>query len=153
MKQALGPERSAQLFQAIHGYKKTDDYDSLVATVVSLFTERDENFHLLISRFCLSPPQISWLLHAGDLTKVLCVVCFQGFGVFVRPHHKKQYKEMLDALIGQPVSCPAVSEEQPSAGQDPSVMLHVSLINLSNWFLVCCSSMSSQLHTGDDVSV
>uniref|UniRef100_A0A3B5KR97 Regulator of telomere elongation helicase 1 n=1 Tax=Xiphophorus couchianus TaxID=32473 RepID=A0A3B5KR97_9TELE len=98
VKQALGPERSAQLFQAIHGYKKTDDYDSLVATVVSLFTERDENFHLLIR-----------------------------FGVFVRPHHKKQYKEMLDALIGQPVSCPAVSEEQPSAGQDPSVMLHVFL--------------------------
>ncbi|XP_007575500.1 regulator of telomere elongation helicase 1 [Poecilia formosa] len=89
VKQALGPEKSAQLFQAIHGYKKTDDYDSLVTTVVSLFTERDENFHLLIR-----------------------------FGVFVRPRHKKRYKEMLDALIGQPVSAadsPAVSEEQPSA--------------------------------------
>lgn len=84
VKKALGAEKSAQLFQAIRSYKKTDDYESLVTTVVSLFTERDENFNLLIR-----------------------------FGVFVRPHHKKQYREMLDALIGQPMS--ALNEEQQVA--------------------------------------
>ncbi|XP_008292635.1 regulator of telomere elongation helicase 1 [Stegastes partitus] len=86
IKKALGAEKSAQLFQAIQCYKKTDNYENLVTTVVSLFTERDENFNLLIR-----------------------------FATFIRPYHKKQYKEMLDALIGQPVSAadvPAVDEEQ-----------------------------------------
>uniref|UniRef100_A0A7N9AMY3 Regulator of telomere elongation helicase 1 n=1 Tax=Mastacembelus armatus TaxID=205130 RepID=A0A7N9AMY3_9TELE len=85
VKKALGAEKSTQLFQAIHSYKKTDNYENLVTTVVSLFTERDEDFSLLVT-----------------------------FGMFIRPHHKKQYKEMLDALIGQSVSAadgPAVSED------------------------------------------
>ncbi|XP_047221537.1 regulator of telomere elongation helicase 1 isoform X3 [Girardinichthys multiradiatus] len=89
VKKALGAEKSAQLFQAIRSYKKTDHYDNLVTTVVSLFTERDENINLLIR-----------------------------FGGFVRPHHKKQYREMLDALIGQPISTansPTLSEEQQGA--------------------------------------
>uniref|UniRef100_A0A7N8XDY8 Regulator of telomere elongation helicase 1 n=1 Tax=Mastacembelus armatus TaxID=205130 RepID=A0A7N8XDY8_9TELE len=87
VKKALGAEKSTQLFQAIHSYKKTDNYENLVTTVVSLFTERDEDFSLLVT-----------------------------FGMFIRPHHKKQYKEMLDALIGQSVSAadgPAVSEDLP----------------------------------------
>ncbi|KAM4562897.1 regulator of telomere elongation helicase 1 [Odontesthes bonariensis] len=86
VKKALGAEKSAQLFQAVHSYKKSDSYEELVATVVSLFTERDENFHLLVR-----------------------------FGMFIRPRHKKQYKEMLDALIGRPVATedvPGFTEEQ-----------------------------------------
>lgn len=51
VKKALGAEKSAQLFQAIYSYKKTDNYENLVTTVVSLFTERDEDFNLLVSRF------------------------------------------------------------------------------------------------------
>lgn len=51
MKQALGAEKSVQLFQAIRTYKHTDNYEQLVSTVVSLLTERDEDFHLLISMF------------------------------------------------------------------------------------------------------
>uniref|UniRef100_A0A669AZU7 Regulator of telomere elongation helicase 1 n=1 Tax=Oreochromis niloticus TaxID=8128 RepID=A0A669AZU7_ORENI len=90
VKKALGAERSTQLFQAIHTYKKTDNYEKLVTTAVSLFTERDENFGLLVR-----------------------------FGMFIRPNHKKQYKDMLDGLIGQPVSAPDVpvmieeQQEQP----------------------------------------
>uniref|UniRef100_A0A3B4XXA5 Regulator of telomere elongation helicase 1 n=1 Tax=Seriola lalandi dorsalis TaxID=1841481 RepID=A0A3B4XXA5_SERLL len=72
VKKALGAEKSAQLFQTVHSYKKTDNYENLVTTVVSLFTERDEDFNLLVR-----------------------------FGMFIRPQHKKQYKEMLDSLIGQ----------------------------------------------------
>lgn len=45
--------------------------------------------------------------------------------MFLRPHHKKQYKEMLDALIGQSASAayvPVVSEDQQSKGEgQPSV--------------------------------
>lgn len=51
VKKALGAEKSARLFQAIHSYKKTDNYENLVTTVVSLFTERDEDFGLLVSTF------------------------------------------------------------------------------------------------------
>ncbi|CAM9303939.1 unnamed protein product [Lampetra planeri] len=47
VKKTLGAERSSQLFQAIHSYKMTDNYENLVTTVVSLFTERDEDLHLL----------------------------------------------------------------------------------------------------------
>lgn len=38
----------------------------------------------------------------------------------IRPHHKKQYKEMLDALKGPSVSTadvPAVSEDQQRHGK------------------------------------
>ncbi|XP_034392939.1 regulator of telomere elongation helicase 1 isoform X3 [Cyclopterus lumpus] len=85
VKKAIGAEKSARLFQAIKSFKKTDGYDALVTTVVSLFTERDEDFKLLIR-----------------------------FGLFIPTRHKKQYKEMLDALIGPSVSAagvPAASEE------------------------------------------
>ncbi|KAM6924811.1 regulator of telomere elongation helicase 1 [Xenentodon cancila] len=97
VKKALGAEKSTQLFQAIHGYKKTDSYETLVTTVVSLFTERDENFNLLVR-----------------------------FGMFIRPHHKKQYKEMLDALIGQPAQTAGVpdwrdEQQEPSDGQPVSL--------------------------------
>ncbi|XP_070696234.1 regulator of telomere elongation helicase 1 [Pempheris klunzingeri] len=86
VKKALGAGKSAQLFQALHSYKKTDNYEDLVTTVVSLLTEKDEHFNLLVR-----------------------------FGMCVRAHHKKQYREMLDALNGQSVpaaAAPAVSEDQ-----------------------------------------
>ncbi|XP_034733746.1 regulator of telomere elongation helicase 1 [Etheostoma cragini] len=84
VKKAVGAEKSAQLFQVIQSYKKTDNYDNLVATVVSLFTERDEDFNLLVR-----------------------------FGMFIPARHKKQYQDMLDALIGNSVSVvPAETEDQ-----------------------------------------
>ncbi|XP_023267259.1 regulator of telomere elongation helicase 1 isoform X2 [Seriola lalandi dorsalis] len=89
VKKALGAEKSAQLFQTVHSYKKTDNYENLVTTVVSLFTERDEDFNLLVR-----------------------------FGMFIRPQHKKQYKEMLDSLIGQSVSSAAAAA---AAGVDVDV--------------------------------
>uniref|UniRef100_A0A8C3G854 Regulator of telomere elongation helicase 1 n=1 Tax=Cyclopterus lumpus TaxID=8103 RepID=A0A8C3G854_CYCLU len=92
VKKAIGAEKSARLFQAIKSFKKTDGYDALVTTVVSLFTERDEDFKLLIR-----------------------------FGLFIPTRHKKQYKEMLDALIGPSVSAagvPAASEEHQRPGEE-----------------------------------
>ncbi|XP_067447279.1 regulator of telomere elongation helicase 1 isoform X2 [Thunnus thynnus] len=93
VKKALKAEKSAQLFQAIRSYKMTDNYENLVTTVVSLFTEKDEDFNLLVR-----------------------------FGMFIRPHHKKQYKEMLAALGGQPADVLAVSEDQQTnASSSPSL--------------------------------
>ncbi|XP_042265634.1 regulator of telomere elongation helicase 1 isoform X2 [Thunnus maccoyii] len=93
VKKALKAEKSAQLFQAIRSYKMTDNYENLVTTVVSLFTEKDEDFNLLVR-----------------------------FGMFIRPHHKKQYKEMLAALGGQPAEVLAVSEDQQTnASSSPSL--------------------------------
>ncbi|XP_072224081.1 regulator of telomere elongation helicase 1 [Leuresthes tenuis] len=103
VKKALGAEKSAQLFQAVHSYKKSDNYEDLVTTVVSLFTERDENFNLLVR-----------------------------FGMFIRPHHKKQYKEMMDALIGQPVATddvPAFSEEQQREAEEQQTLKSQSKIS------------------------
>ncbi|KAJ8016436.1 hypothetical protein DPEC_G00007190 [Dallia pectoralis] len=71
VKSSIGLEQSNQLFSAIQSYKKTDNYESLVGTVVSLLTEKNEDFNLLST-----------------------------FALFIRPHHKKKYKEMLEALIG-----------------------------------------------------
>lgn len=51
VKKSLGEEKTSQLFQAIRDYKKTDSYENLVSTVVSLLTERDEDFDLLIRKF------------------------------------------------------------------------------------------------------
>uniref|UniRef100_A0A8C8JUH5 Regulator of telomere elongation helicase 1 n=1 Tax=Oncorhynchus tshawytscha TaxID=74940 RepID=A0A8C8JUH5_ONCTS len=79
VKKSIGLEKSNQLFSAIQSYKKTDNYDSLVGTVVGLLTEKNEDFNLLT------------------------------FALFIRPHHKKQYKEMLDALIGDSTGSSASS--------------------------------------------
>lgn len=50
VKKALGPEKSSQLFKAIHAYKQNDNYEKMVTTVVSLFTERQDDFDLLMSK-------------------------------------------------------------------------------------------------------
>ncbi|KAK6307946.1 hypothetical protein J4Q44_G00212170 [Coregonus suidteri] len=80
VKKSIGLEKSNQLFSAIQSYKKTDNYESLVDTVVSLLTEKNEDFNLLST-----------------------------FALFIRLHHKKQYKEMLDALIGDSTGSSASS--------------------------------------------
>ncbi|XP_039656402.1 regulator of telomere elongation helicase 1 [Perca fluviatilis] len=101
VKKAVGAEKSAQLFQAIQSYKKSDNYENLVTTVVGLFTERDEDFSLLVR-----------------------------FGMFIPARHKKQYKEMVDALIGNSVSgaeVPAVSEDQQrQASSSPKMQSKLS---------------------------
>uniref|UniRef100_A0A3B4BKS9 Regulator of telomere elongation helicase 1 n=1 Tax=Periophthalmus magnuspinnatus TaxID=409849 RepID=A0A3B4BKS9_9GOBI len=83
----VSSEKSAQFFQAIRSYKQTDNYEQLVSVVVSLLTERDEDFHLLAR-----------------------------FRMFLRSHHVAQYKDMLDSLIGQ-TKVPSelcVLKEQPA---------------------------------------
>ncbi|XP_078480324.1 regulator of telomere elongation helicase 1 [Lampetra planeri] len=97
VKKTLGAERSSQLFQAIHSYKMTDNYENLVTTVVSLFTERDEDLHLLTQ-----------------------------FGMFIRPRHKKQYKDMLDGLTGRCDDAPGGSGDQQRPEPSSPLKTHVS---------------------------
>ncbi|XP_061758411.1 regulator of telomere elongation helicase 1-like isoform X2 [Nerophis ophidion] len=78
VKKALGPEGSARLCQAVQSYRTTDNYDNMVSVVVALFTEKDENFSLLCR-----------------------------LSSIIRPHHKRQYKEMLRALMGGPAETAA----------------------------------------------
>uniref|UniRef100_A0AAQ4QGJ9 Regulator of telomere elongation helicase 1 n=1 Tax=Gasterosteus aculeatus aculeatus TaxID=481459 RepID=A0AAQ4QGJ9_GASAC len=97
VKKAIGEEKSTLLFQALQSYKKSDNYDDMVGTVVSVFTERDEDFILLIR-----------------------------FSMFIPARHKKRYRDMLDALQGQSVSAadvPAVREDQQRPGEEPDVLV------------------------------
>lgn len=49
IKMAVGAEKTNQLFVALQTYKKTNDYEQMVSTVVGLLTERDEDIILLKS--------------------------------------------------------------------------------------------------------
>ncbi|MFT7804710.1 regulator of telomere elongation helicase 1 isoform X3 [Arapaima gigas] len=75
MKKAIGIEKSNQFFLAVQDYKKTDDYDKMISTVVSLLTEKTEDFCLL-----------------------------KTFAMFVRPHHKQQFLEMFNSLTGTAIT-------------------------------------------------
>lgn len=128
MKNALGPEKSSQLFQTIHNYKKTDNYEHLMTAVLSLFTKSDKDLHLLVSKFF---ERSALHLHSSKFFVVVFTshtfdsFFFSGFGVFIRPHHKKQYKQMLDSIINQSVSAtdvPAVIEDRQRHGKRQSLL-------------------------------
>ncbi|XP_061113879.1 regulator of telomere elongation helicase 1 isoform X2 [Conger conger] len=71
VKNAIGAEKSKLLFKAVQDYKKTDNYENMVSEVVSLLTEKSEDFCLL-----------------------------RTFAMFVRPQHKSQFLGMLKDLAG-----------------------------------------------------
>nr|XP_008117805.1 PREDICTED: regulator of telomere elongation helicase 1 isoform X1 [Anolis carolinensis] len=77
---ALDKSSFNSFFSALSAYKKTDDYDALVSVVAAVTTEKPEHFHLL-----------------------------QRFSMFVRPHHKKQFRQMCKELTG--MSCPGEGGE------------------------------------------
>lgn len=65
--------------------------------------------------------------------------------MFIRPHHKKQYKEMLAALVGQSVSAadgPAISEDQQTCGKELlyfnyyyCIMIHCIIYSMIEMFV------------------
>ncbi|XP_018604601.2 regulator of telomere elongation helicase 1 isoform X2 [Scleropages formosus] len=75
IKRAIGVEKSHQFFSAVEDYKKTDNYDNMISKVVSLLTEKAEDFSVL-----------------------------KTFGMFVRPHHKQRFLEMFSSLTGTAVT-------------------------------------------------
>uniref|UniRef100_A0A8C9TTG6 Regulator of telomere elongation helicase 1 n=1 Tax=Scleropages formosus TaxID=113540 RepID=A0A8C9TTG6_SCLFO len=70
IKRAIGVEKSHQFFSAVEDYKKTDNYDNMISKVVSLLTEKAEDFSVL-----------------------------KTFGMFVRPHHKQRFLEIMDLEV------------------------------------------------------
>ncbi|KAG7327644.1 hypothetical protein KOW79_009250 [Hemibagrus wyckioides] len=100
IKKAIGAEKTNQLFLALQTYKKTNDYEQMVSTVVGLLTERDEDIILL-----------------------------KRLTVFIPAHHRQQFSEMLTSLTGSvSVSCqdtdeistPPVTVSQLCAGKSQS---------------------------------
>ncbi|XP_006132510.2 regulator of telomere elongation helicase 1 isoform X1 [Pelodiscus sinensis] len=74
LKKAFDKTSYSHFCAALSAYKKTDDYDAMVSVVAALTTENPEHFHLL-QRLCM----------------------------FVRPHHKEQFRRMCKELTG--MSC------------------------------------------------
>lgn len=71
IKQAIGAEKTRQMFLALQAYKTSNNYEQMVPTVVSLLTERDEDIPLL-----------------------------ERLSVLIRPQHRKQFGELLKSLTG-----------------------------------------------------
>ncbi|OXB78505.1 UNVERIFIED_CONTAM: hypothetical protein H355_007535 [Colinus virginianus] len=71
VKRALKESAYSRFHEALLAYKRTDDYDAMIPVVAALTTERPEDFHLL-----------------------------QRFTMFVRPHHKEQFKQVCKDLTG-----------------------------------------------------
>ncbi|XP_077192063.1 regulator of telomere elongation helicase 1 isoform X2 [Paroedura picta] len=71
LRTALEKSSFNSFFSALSEYKKTGDYDAMVSVVASIFTEKPENFPLM-----------------------------QRFSMFVRPQHKKQFRQMCQDLTG-----------------------------------------------------
>ncbi|XP_078092617.1 regulator of telomere elongation helicase 1 isoform X2 [Mustelus asterias] len=83
-KKALGPSKYNRFSTVLQTYKKTDNYDSMVAETAALFTERSEDFNLL-----------------------------RKFYIFVRPHHKQQFNQMCKELTGTDCKQLIEKEMQP----------------------------------------
>ncbi|XP_031983093.1 regulator of telomere elongation helicase 1 isoform X1 [Corvus moneduloides] len=71
VQRALDKSTYSQFYEALLAYKKTDNYDAMVSVIAALTTERPQDFHLL-----------------------------QRFYMFVRPHHKEQFRELCKDLTG-----------------------------------------------------
>ncbi|OXB67837.1 hypothetical protein ASZ78_005519 [Callipepla squamata] len=71
VKRALKESAYSRFHEALLAYKRTDNYDAMIPVVAALTTERPEDFHLL-----------------------------QRFTMFVRPHHKEQFRQVCKDLTG-----------------------------------------------------
>ncbi|TSM94697.1 Regulator of telomere elongation helicase 1 [Bagarius yarrelli] len=85
IKKAIGVEKTNRLFLALKTYKKTNNYEQMVSTVVGLLTERDEDIILL-----------------------------KRLTMFIPAHHRQQFSEMLTSLTGS-VSVPCQDSDEVSS--------------------------------------
>ncbi|CAN9508127.1 unnamed protein product [Ophioblennius macclurei] len=85
--EALGQEDGDCFFRALYKYKKTENYENMVTSVVALLKNRDPNHDLLYR-----------------------------LGSVIRPHHREQYNQMVQRLMNpEPPPRSAESKEQPKA--------------------------------------
>uniref|UniRef100_A0A7M4EG31 Regulator of telomere elongation helicase 1 n=1 Tax=Crocodylus porosus TaxID=8502 RepID=A0A7M4EG31_CROPO len=71
VKKSLDRNNYSSFLDALCTYKKTDNYDAMVAVIAAVTTEKPELFHLL-----------------------------QRFHIFIRPHHKEQFRQLCRDLTG-----------------------------------------------------
>ncbi|XP_025057485.1 regulator of telomere elongation helicase 1 isoform X1 [Alligator sinensis] len=71
VKKSLDKNDYNSFFAALCTYKKTDNYDAMVAVIAAITTEKPELFYLL-----------------------------QRFHMFIRPHHKEQFRQLCRDLTG-----------------------------------------------------
>lgn len=98
VKRSLPPEKSVEFFQTISSYRKTDNYENLAVKVAGLFKD---NLSLLVSKFPSHVLHLEYFHMGSFLIIPLSLLPDEGCGLIVRPHHQKQYKQMLDGLVGQ----------------------------------------------------
>ncbi|XP_015152087.2 regulator of telomere elongation helicase 1 isoform X3 [Gallus gallus] len=96
VKKALKESAYSRFHEALLAYKRTDDYDAMIPVIAALTTERPEDFHLL-----------------------------QRFTMFVRPHHKEQFRQVCKDLTGA-----AGGDEQ----KQQQMQSEKSAVTLERWF-------------------
>uniref|UniRef100_A0A8C2T3P2 Regulator of telomere elongation helicase 1 n=1 Tax=Coturnix japonica TaxID=93934 RepID=A0A8C2T3P2_COTJA len=96
VKKALKESAYSRFHEALLAYKRTDDYDAMIPVIAALTTERPEDFHLL-----------------------------QRFNMFVRPHHKEQFRQLCKDLTGT-----VGGDEQ----KQQQVQNENSTVTLERWF-------------------
>uniref|UniRef100_A0A8C1QFP4 Regulator of telomere elongation helicase 1 n=1 Tax=Cyprinus carpio TaxID=7962 RepID=A0A8C1QFP4_CYPCA len=96
IKQAIGAEKTRQMLLALQAYKTSNNYDQMVSAVVSLLTERYEDFALLES-------------------------CCLGLSVLIRPQHRKQFGGLLKSLTGN--DCVANQDSDVGSSQPNQAIL------------------------------
>ncbi|XP_030874878.1 regulator of telomere elongation helicase 1 isoform X7 [Leptonychotes weddellii] len=96
VRKALGSAGCSQLLAALTTYKQDDDFERVVAVVAALTTSRPEDLPLL-----------------------------QRFGMFLRPHHKRRFRQTCIDLMGPAaqsagLACPGCRAEDTVPFQCPS---------------------------------
>lgn len=107
VRKALGPAGCSQLLAALTTYKQDDDFEKVVAVVAALTTSRPEDLPLLQSKWRWRGLG-GWGREAGGGAEPDPLPT--GFGMFLRPHHKRRFQQTCTDLMG-----PAA----PSSGTGP----------------------------------
>ncbi|XP_076880804.1 regulator of telomere elongation helicase 1 [Brachyhypopomus gauderio] len=106
VKKAIGAVKTNQLFVALQTYKKTNNYEQMVSTVVGLLTERDED-----------------------------IVLLRRLAVFIPAHHAQQFSEMLSSLTGSSsVMCQDSDEASSTPVPDSQLSAGKSQSKISSFF-------------------
>ncbi|XP_041080710.1 regulator of telomere elongation helicase 1-like isoform X3 [Polyodon spathula] len=127
VRKSLSQANSDQFTQAMQKYKKTDDFEAMVADLTTLFTG-DPNKHYLL----------------------------RDFYQFVRPHHKKQFHEACCELTGEGCGYkPEHSlskEEKEKLMQTAEKKTKMEIPTASANTFISSASSSSQLNTSQQLN-
>ncbi|TRY98694.1 hypothetical protein DNTS_004808 [Danionella cerebrum] len=118
IKQAVGAEKTNQLFSALKAYKASNNYEQMVSCVVSLLTERDEDIALL-----------------------------ERISVLIRQQHRKQFAELLRSLTGN-ASVPKQDSETESSQSNQATMDEGSLEEAINGYRAQLQQVEVALSAG-----